>query len=77
MLSTSTQETNIGLPSGLNKVIDTIDYHKHSINFGLKLLQQGISETVFYLDLLYKFKIIVAKPRFSVQFRNIIKRYKK
>ena len=40
-------------------------YHIHSellvkYNFGLKtILQQGISETMFYGDLVYKFKIIV------------------
>ena len=43
----------------------------------MTLLQQGISEPVFYSDLVYKFKRIIGKPNFSVQFRNIIKRYKK
>ena len=28
-------------------------------------------------DLAYKFKRIVGKPNFSVQFKNIIKRYKR
>ena len=43
-------------------------YHRHSelivkYNIGLKtLLQQGISEPVFYGDLVYKFKRIVGKP---------------
>ena len=47
-------------------------------NIGLKtLLQWGISEPIFYCDLVYKFKIIVGKPTFSDQFKKIIKRYKK
>ena len=49
---------------------------KHSI--GLKpLLQQVISEPIFYGDLVYKFKRIVGKANFSDQFKNIIKRFKK
>ena len=44
-------------------------------NIGLKtLLQQGISEPIFYGDLVYKFKQIVGKPNFSDQFKKIIKR---
>ena len=39
------------------------------------LLQQGISEPIFYGNLVYKFKRIVGKPNFSDQFKNIIKRY--
>ena len=39
------------------------------------LLQQGISEPIFYGDLVYKFKRIVGKPNFSDQFKNIVKRY--
>ena len=56
-------------------------YHRHSelivkYNPGLKtLLQQGISEPIFYCDLVYKFKRIVGKPNFSDQFKKIIKRY--
>ena len=58
-------------------------YHRHSesidkymYNNGLKtLLQQGISESMFYGDLVYKFKLIVGKPNFSDQFKMIIKRY--
>ena len=46
-------------------------------NIGLKtLLQQGISEPIFYGDLVYKFKRIVGKPNFSGQLKKIIKRYK-
>ena len=41
------------------------------------LLQQGISESIFYDDIDYKFKRIVGKPNFSDQFKKIIKRYKK
>ena len=44
-------------------------------NIELKtLLQQGISEPVFYGDLVYKFKRIVGKPNFSDQFKKIVKR---
>ena len=39
------------------------------------LLQQGLSEPIFYGDLVYKFKRIVGKPNFSDQFKKIIKRY--
>ena len=46
-------------------------------NIGLKtLLQRGISEPIFYGDLVYKFKRIVGnKPNFSDQFKTIVKRY--
>ena len=40
--------------------------------------EQGISEPVFYDDLVYKFKEIVGKPNFSDQFEkyiNIIKEW--
>ena len=56
-------------------------YYRHSelivkYNVGLKtLLQQGISEPIFYGDLIYKFKRIVGKPNFSDQFKKIVKRY--
>ena len=56
-------------------------YYRHSelivkYNIGLKtLLPQGISEPIFYGDLVYKFKRIVGKPNFSDQFKNIVKRY--
>ena len=58
-------------------------YHRHSVlivkyNIGLKtILQQGISEPVFYGDLVYKFKRIVGKPNFSYQLKKNIKHYKK
>ena len=49
---------------------------KTGFNIGLKtLLQQGISESIFYGDLVYKFKRIVGKPNFSDQFKKIVKRY--
>ena len=57
--------------------------HRHSelivkYNIGLKtLLQQGISEPIFYGDLVYKFKRIVGKSKFSDPFKKIIKRYVK
>ena len=56
-------------------------YYRHSelivkYNIGLKtLLQQGISEPIFYSDLVYKFKRIVGNPNFSDQFKKIVKRY--
>ena len=56
-------------------------YHRHSelivkYNIGLKtLLQQDISEPIFYGDLVYKFKRIVGKPNFSNQFKKIVKLY--
>ena len=56
-------------------------YHRHSelivkYNIGLKtLLQQGISDPIFYGDLVYEFKRIVWKPNFSDQFKKIVKRY--
>ena len=56
-------------------------YYRHSelivkYNIELKtLLQQGISEPIFYGDLVYRFKQIVGKPNFSDQFKKIVKRY--
>ena len=56
-------------------------YHRHSelivkYNIGLKtFLQQGISEPIFYGDLVYKFKRIVGKPYLSDQLKKIVKRY--
>ena len=50
--------------------------HRHSelivkYNIGLKtLLQQGISEPMFYGNLVYKFKRIVGNPNFSDQFKR-------
>ena len=45
-------------------------------DIGLKtLLQQGISEPIFYGELVYKFKRIVGKPNFSDQLKKTIKRY--
>ena len=60
----------------------SIFYHRHSelivkYNIGLKtLLQQGISEPIFYGDLVYKFKRVVGKPNIRDQFKKIVKRYK-
>ena len=56
-------------------------YHRHpelivKNSIGLKThLQQGISEPIFYGDLVYKFKRIVGKPNFSDPFKKIVKRY--
>ena len=58
-------------------------YHRHSemivkYTIGLiTLLQQGISDPVFYGDLVYRFKRVVGKPSFNDQFKKIIKRYKR
>ena len=41
------------------------------------LLQQGISEPEFYEDLVYRFRKIVGKSNFSVQFNKLINRYKR
>ena len=46
--------------------------------FGLKsLLRQGLSESEFYGDLVYKLKKIVGSNNFSAQFIKIISHYKK
>ena len=56
-------------------------YHRHSelivkYHIGLKTpLHQGISELIFYGDLVYKFKRIVRKSNFIDQFKKIAKRY--
>ena len=56
-------------------------YHRRTelivkYNIRLKtLLQQGISEPIFYGDLVYKFKPIVGRSNFSDQFKKIVKRY--
>ena len=41
------------------------------------LLQQGISEPVFYGDLVYKVKNFVRKPSFPDRFKQISKHYKR
>ena len=38
-------------------------------------MQQGISEPIFYDDLVYKFTQISGKSNFSDQFKKIVKRY--
>ena len=50
---------------------------KRNLSLTAKLLKQGISESIFYGDLVYKCKIIAGKPNSSDQFKTIIKRYKK
>ena len=58
-------------------------YRRHydqvsKFNVGLKsLLKQGLSESEFYGDLVYKFRNIVGRNDFSDQFRKIIIRYKR
>ena len=47
---------------------------KNFVKIELKtLLQQGISEPIFYGDLVYKLKRIVGKPDLSDQFKKIAK----
>ena len=56
----------------------TLFAQNDDIKFGATLkilLQQGISEPIFYGDLVYKFKRIVGKPNFSDQFKKIVKCY--
>ena len=73
---------------GYHKIRKTFSrfYHRHSevivkYNIGSKtLMQQNILdmlETVFYGDLLYKFKRIVGNPNSSDQFKKIIESYTK
>ena len=60
----------------------SVFYYRHSelivkYNIGLKsLLQQGISEPIFYGDLVYKFKRIVGKSNFSDQLKKCKTLYK-
>ena len=47
-------------------------------NVGLKtLLLQGLTESEFYEDLVYKFRKIIGKKDFPYHFKKIIVRYKK
>ena len=58
-------------------------YRRHSAliekyNVSLrKFLQQGISESEFYGDLVYRIRKIVVKSIFSEQFGKLINRYKR
>ena len=57
---------------------DPLDIERESVfeTTGLKsLLQQGITEPVFYGGLVNKIKRIVGKPNFGDQFNKIVKRY--
>ena len=40
-------------------------------------LQQGLSETILYGDLVYKFRKIIGENDFPYHFKKIIVRYKK
>ena len=42
-----------------------------------KLLQQGISNPIFYGDLVYKFKKIIKNPTFSDLFKRIVQLFKR
>ena len=48
---------------------------KHNVGFK-KLLLQGLSEPVFYGDLVYKSRKIMGKYDFPYHFKKIIVRYK-
>ena len=59
----------------LRKAFSKLYYHHSQLiviyTICLKtLLQQGASERVFYVDLVYKFKRRVKKPNFSDQFKD-------
>ena len=43
----------------------------------IEYFEQGISEPIFYGDLVFKFKRIVGKPYSNDQFKKITKCYKK
>ena len=60
--------------SVIASVIELIEKYNVSLR---KLLQQGISESEFYGDLVYRIKKNVGKSNFSEQFRNLINRYKR
>ena len=69
---------------GLLYVMVVFPDHTHFFFFIVKyiicsktLLQQGISEHIFYVDSVYKLKRIVGKHSFSGQFKKIIKRFKR
>ena len=49
---------------------------KYNVSFR-QLLQQGISESEFYGDLVYRIRKIVGKSNLSEQFRTLINRYKR
>ena len=67
--------TPISTTSGLRSTGNTRKYHQ--IDVYIYQFEQGISEPIFYGDLVYKFKQIVGKPNFSDQFKKIIKHYVK
>ena len=45
-------------------------------NVGIKTLLQGLSETEFYGDLVYKFRKIIGKYDFPYHLKKIIVRYR-
>ena len=47
------------------------------VNPSFKLMQQGICNSEFYGDLLYKFKKIIGNPNFSNLFKRIVNRLKR
>ena len=63
----------VGIPMGTNYAPLVEDFFCFVMRE--TLLQQGISEPIFYGDLVYKFQRIVGKSNFSDQFKKIVKRY--
>ena len=45
------------------------DFKKRNLSLTAKLLKQGISESIFYGNLVYKCKIIAGKPNSSDQLK--------
>ena len=70
------------LQQGYRKTF-SIFYRRHydlisKFNVALKtLLREGLSETVFYGDLVYKFKKLIGRNDFSFHFRKVITRYRR
>ena len=63
----------VSLHGLFNKVKSTFGYYQLRADCCFKtLLQQGISDPVFYSDLVYKPKIIIRKPSLSDQFKKIL-----
>ena len=62
----------------LNFTADIMIFKISKFNTGLKsILRQGLLETEFYGDLVYKLKNIVGSNNFSAQYIKIISHYKR
>ena len=53
----------------LHSINNTQSYFRYNVDLK-SLLQQGISESLFYFNLVYKLQIIVEKPSFPYQLKN-------